>query len=169
MSARQSQIEDQVPAIWVEAALKGLRAVGLKETRISFSPDGVIIVETEQGHTFKFEGDPWERLDKSAGTGRDSRVYVISAASGHVKIGIAVDVKKRLRGLQNAHAEALSVLIDFPGGRPLEQQLHKVLAKYRMKGEWFQRGPWLEALLAAVADGQKGAEITRAVRKARAA
>jgi excisionase family DNA binding protein len=73
---------------------------------------------------------------------RDTRpviVYVIRAGE-MVKIGKAVNVAKRLKGLQTASPVPLSVIhtIASDDGDALEIELHRRFAAHRANGEWFR-------------------------------
>ena len=69
-------------------------------------------------------------------------IYVIEEGiNGPVKIGTAVDIKKRIKALQAGNSKKLNLLITFEGDRSLECKIHKALDKYRIPGtkEWFYR------------------------------
>jgi hypothetical protein len=72
-------------------------------------------------------------------------VYFIGAASGPIKIGIAVRPLDRLRGLQTGHHEPLELLATCEGGETQERAYHKLFSGRRLKGEWFERCPEIEA------------------------
>lgn len=81
---------------------------------------------------------------------REQGVYVVGAPGGAIKIGIAVDVTKRLHGIQNGHPERLKVYyfsgILPPGtAREIERQCHQLLIGQRLSGEWFS-AEWREAV-----------------------
>lgn len=70
-------------------------------------------------------------------------VYVIYAPSMHVKIGIAKNVKTRLNQLQTAHWEELKVarIVRYSETRMAqftEMMMHRELATYNVRGEWFK-------------------------------
>lgn len=68
-------------------------------------------------------------------------VYLIgSKANTLVKIGKAVDVPKRLKGIQAMSPMRLEVLWQTEGAHSLEQALHERFAKFRQHGEWFDFG-----------------------------
>lgn len=70
------------------------------------------------------------------------QVYFIQCGEGGaIKIGIAVDPAARLRSLQTAHHERLSILVTTKGGQPAEQAYHKRFAAHRLHGEWFSPHP----------------------------
>lgn len=73
-----------------------------------------------------------ERLEKP------SFVYVIQPeGDSPIKIGRAVDVRKRLAGLQTGNPRRLQLLYVVPGDNELEWQLHYRLRPSRLTGEWF--------------------------------
>lgn len=69
-------------------------------------------------------------------------VYVIQAASGAVKIGIAGNVNTRLNDLQTANPEKLKLLYKLEvrnrrAAEGLESLLHERYAEDNIRGEWF--------------------------------
>jgi hypothetical protein len=75
-----------------------------------------------------------------------SGVYFVQAnEGGPIKIGVAIDVRRRLSGLQNGSPMRLHVLGVVPGDRRLEVELHGRFAADRLHGEWFRE---TEALFA---------------------
>ncbi len=76
-------------------------------------------------------------------------IYAVQAASGPIKIGIAIDMKKRLQGLQVGHHEQLTLIALSRGGREAEMAFHKKFAEHRIRGEWFRPEP---SLLAAISE-----------------
>jgi hypothetical protein len=56
-------------------------------------------------------------------------------------IGIAEDPLKRLRHLQTGSCESLRLLGILPGGAEREASLHRHLAEFRIRGEWFRPSP----------------------------
>lgn len=66
-------------------------------------------------------------------------IYVITGGPKHVKIGVSVDVKKRLIGIQTGcpHRVVLKRSWASPDARLIERLAHRKLAKYRIRGEWF--------------------------------
>ena len=79
---------------------------------------------------------------------RMSSVYFVQANDGHIKIGLARDVQKRLASLQTAHAHELVLLVAIEGTFRLEQSLHRKFAHLRLRGEWFRPEPELLELIA---------------------
>jgi hypothetical protein len=80
-------------------------------------------------------------------------VYVIEARKGGpIKIGWARDPEKRLRQLQTAHAEQLTLLAVIPGTRCLEQEIHRKLIFARRGGEWFEAGAAMRLLRPIIAE-----------------
>jgi hypothetical protein len=68
-------------------------------------------------------------------------VYFIGAQSGPIKIGIAVNPKARLSGLQTSHHERLELLATCGGGMGQEKRYHYQFKEHRLSGEWFARAP----------------------------
>lgn len=64
----------------------------------------------------------------------------LSKAGEMVKIGKAVNVEKRLRGIQTASPVVLHLVrtIESDDGNRLELELHRRFAQYRENGEWFR-------------------------------
>jgi hypothetical protein len=77
---------------------------------------------------------PEELIDTEGGS-----VYFIQAFNGGpIKIGVAGNVKRRLKELQMCCPIPLKVIHIIPGGgRKLETVLHRSFALYRLHGEWF--------------------------------
>jgi hypothetical protein len=57
----------------------------------------------------------------------------------HIKVGTALDLKKRLGQIKAGNPRQLSVLATCEGGHALEQDLHRALSRYRAEGsaEWY--------------------------------
>lgn len=66
-------------------------------------------------------------------------VYVISGGRRHVKIGISLEPKKRLKGVQTGCPFTLRLAGTWrtDRAREIEKKAHGLLAKYRWAGEWF--------------------------------
>ena len=77
-------------------------------------------------------------------------IYFIRAATGHIKIGTATDLKERLSNLQAGNPMPLTVLAVVPGKRAEERALHAEFAEYRAAGEWFKPVPELLARIEAL-------------------
>ena len=74
--------------------------------------------------------------------------FIRSSRGGPVKIGIAVDVGKRLESLQTAHAYPLEVIhVIVGGGRETERLFHLKFQHLRLNGEWFEFTSELEEVL----------------------
>jgi hypothetical protein len=84
-----------------------------------------------------------ERRETIAIEAMDGRadLYIIQSAAGPIKIGISVNPRGRLKGLQTAHPWKLSLLCVIPGGCALEAQYHARFAEHRLHGEWFSPHP----------------------------
>jgi hypothetical protein len=97
--------------------------------------------ERRRIHGYRTSGDP---LDKSRQF-EAAKVYFIGSETGPVKIGHAIRPTARLKELQTAHFELLTILATCEGGYEQESAYHKIFAKSRLVGEWFTRTPALLA------------------------
>lgn len=74
-------------------------------------------------------------------------IYVCKTAGDFVKIGIARDIKARLKGLQTGNAFRLhmihSVVVADADAHRIEKHIHKTLRRQQahMNGEWFRCTP----------------------------
>lgn len=91
----------------------------------------------------------FDRLSRNRSSARsDQSVYFIADIDRtKVKIGIAKDVKRRLRALQKMSSTGLSLLAVMPGGRPKEIELHERFAELRSHGEWFHLSDDLQSYI----------------------
>lgn len=64
--------------------------------------------------------------------------FIQSGLDGPIKIGISSDPVFRMTQMQTGMPHTLRLLAFYPGTRVDEQKLHKQLAKFRIRGEWFQ-------------------------------
>lgn len=77
-----------------------------------------------------------------------SWIYFVQLGdSGPVKIGTARNVRTRLAGLQCGTIETLRLIAVIPGARDMEKKLHSQFDEYRLRGEWFEFGPALAAII----------------------
>lgn len=60
-----------------------------------------------------------------------------------IKIGVAVDVQRRLQNLVTQSGRTLVLLATTGGGRDRERSLHRKFATSRIVGEWFRETPEL--------------------------
>jgi hypothetical protein len=84
-----------------------------------------------------------------------SVVYFIES-QGRVKIGTTRKMALRLQALRCAAAHDLTVIATVPGGRELEQELHKILASSHVKLEWFKDTAHLRAVMGKVVADRGG-------------
>lgn len=71
-------------------------------------------------------------------------IYLIQSAENveaPVKLGVSEKPADRLSSLQCGHYERLQILAEFDGDSDTERQLHRILAPYRARGEWFRPAP----------------------------
>ncbi len=64
--------------------------------------------------------------------------FVVCEITQSVKCGIAVDVDKRLAGMQTGCPTPLRVMASFEGDLFRERRIHKRLTNFRRHGEWFR-------------------------------
>lgn len=75
--------------------------------------------------------------------------FIESAATGLIKIGRSVDPEKRLKELQTAAPDKLSILKTFPENLFSEASMHEKFAHLRRHGEWFEDSPEIRDFIAA--------------------
>lgn len=73
------------------------------------------------------------------------QVYFVAWDGGPIKIGVADCQDRRMIQLQNGCPYELKILAVCKGGRVKERSYHQLFAKYRLRGEWFERCPEIEA------------------------
>ena len=81
-----------------------------------------------------------EKLKERGAKRRDNRhVYFLGEVYGAVKIGVAVNLEKRIKTLQTAFPYKLTLIHSVQSDRAntLERELHKHFAAKRLNGEWF--------------------------------
>jgi hypothetical protein len=79
-------------------------------------------------------------------------VYFITCRkTGMVKIGSAYDPFERLKQLQTGSPTKLKIEALLKGACKREREIHKLLAKHRVHGEWFRICPAIEAIIKEVA------------------
>jgi hypothetical protein len=92
-------------------------------------------------------------------------VYFIQAGvGGPIKIGHAANPFDRLRALQTAHYEQLTMLGAFSGGRIEELEIHRRLAGSRIRNEWFTPSEDVMCMIATAVD--VGTAVTTTVKPA---
>jgi len=87
-------------------------------------------------------------------------IYFIQAGEGAVKIGFAKDVKKRFRELQTGNHETLKLLKEIAGEEELEQEIHLLVNRYHVRGEWYAPAVMEDIMLKSIIDsnGNLGAK-----------
>lgn len=67
----------------------------------------------------------------------NQQVYFLYCA-GHVKIGVARSILRRMKELQIGAPWKAQIILLIPGGRKTESFLHFVFQEHRVRGEWFK-------------------------------
>lgn len=80
-----------------------------------------------------------------------ARVYFVQSMTGEIKIGMATNIKSRLKSLQTANPSKLVLLAHVHGGPPQERAYHRQFAAHRLHGEWFSPHPDILAEIARLA------------------
>ena len=75
-----------------------------------------------------------------------SRVYFISCGR-YVKIGVTMQVERRMEVLAASNPHELKLIGHLPGSRQAEQELHHILKAYRHRYEWFRAAPPLMRMI----------------------
>ena len=65
-------------------------------------------------------------------------IYAIGSENGTVKIGYSVNPKSRLPFLRVGHPGKLTLLGFIEATRSQEAEVHHLLARWRVTGEWFR-------------------------------
>lgn len=78
-------------------------------------------------------------------------IYFIRDELGHIKIGIAKNIKKRFDTIQTYNPMRLEVyrtleIENMQIASKLEKILHTKFKEYRLQGEWFEEGPIIKFL-----------------------
>lgn len=75
-------------------------------------------------------------------------IYFIQAGNnGPIKIGIASKPETRLKNLQTAHFDELTIRGVMPGDKEVEKELHDRFSSYHMRGEWFQNAKEIDEFI----------------------
>lgn len=76
--------------------------------------------------------------------------FVQQGDDGPIKIGLAIDVGKRLDHLMAANSAELIVKAIIPGSVELESELHLRFARHVIRGEWFRPAPEIVEYIASL-------------------
>jgi hypothetical protein len=86
---------------------------------------------------------PVARLDKPVRLPTDLYFIQTDCPEGHIKIGIASDVARRMGKMQMDCPYGLKLLKIVKDAAHMEIQLHQQFASSRIRGEWFRKSPEL--------------------------
>lgn len=87
--------------------------------------------------------------------------FIRSGEDGPIKIGQARDPEDRLICLQTGSAERLTIETAMLGAPEVEFRLHRKFAEHRIRGEWFQPAPEIQALIVWAKRSEKAAREKR--------
>jgi len=90
-------------------------------------------------------GEAWDLYALSPMEEKRGRsfVYFIQTESGPIKIGHSKNPEERMRAMQTAHHEELTMLFQLSGGAWMEEQMHRRFYRSHLRGEWFKPTPML--------------------------
>lgn len=114
--------------VWYELGCERMRSTGTKDA-----------TEAER-ILLEFRGDG-TLPDVNTRREAPQYVYFIGGEVGAIKIGLAIDPKKRLQSLQCGSPIPLRILAVTPGDKKEEYLYHLRLRQHRLHGEWFERHP----------------------------
>lgn len=83
--------------------------------------------------------------------GKKGYLYFISDGKKNIKIGITYNIERRIKQLQTGNAQELElehyvVLVNMTEAFELETLLHRSMAEYQIKNEWYQKKPVMKML-----------------------
>lgn len=93
--------------------------------------------------------------------------FIQTSRSWNVKVGIAAKPLSRLATLRTGNAEELEIIATFRGTTADEAAIHRALQHYRLRGEWFEFGPWIEIVRRAHAEREGPKSLLRRLRSHR--
>lgn len=84
-------------------------------------------------------------------------IYFIQAGDdGPIKIGVTSGaVTKRLKQIQTTAPQPLKIIGEVDGKRQHESAIHKKLAEFGLRGEWFSPTPEVRSFISSVLEAQR--------------
>ncbi len=73
--------------------------------------------------------------------------FVANRRAAAIKIGFSTYRGNRMSSLQTACSDKLEMLLEAPGSRDFERELHQRFSPLRISGEWFRMTPALVAFI----------------------
>ncbi|PCJ52846.1 MAG: hypothetical protein COA79_23190 [Planctomycetota bacterium] len=141
---------------WMLSVNPGKMNFNNRDKLMKFQKDSMDAVECFWKSKFRDDLSGLDLLEKACGTEIEElekdkwvkgayrvSVYAIrDNITGHIKIGMSKDVKRRFAYLSTAHGDkdALSIVIEKDVGQYCdkhEKALHRMFADHRLNGEWF--------------------------------
>jgi hypothetical protein len=93
----------------------------------------------EEEARIKMEKSSLDARQKKKLLKTEGYIYFVQGESGGpIKIGHSIDPEKRIKELQTGYPDMLKLLFMIPGSEERERQVHKMLSKHRLNGEWFR-------------------------------
>lgn len=92
------------------------------------------------GPSKRVAGNPRARQERDGFKRQKTVVYFVQAGNerGHIKIGLATNMRSRLSALQVSSVVRLTLLGTIPGTAATEAAMHERFKRYHKSGEWFR-------------------------------
>lgn len=91
--------------------------------------------------------------------------FVRETGNQYIKIGTAIDVASRTKGLQTANPRKLHVKAILEGSHQTEKELHKLFEKSNVRGEWFKFNDDIKFFVRAIQENPQTKNIYSLCRK----
>lgn len=96
----------------------------------------------------------FETADRLA-YGQETQLYAVwDEARDAIKVGIGANPTERVTVLQIGNPNELMLLAACPGTKAMEQLIHRHLAGWRIRGEWFEANVHVLASVCLIASGE---------------
>jgi len=89
---------------------------------------------------------------------------IIDSKTGPIKIGVSLNMKSRLVGIQNGNPYEIEVVCIVKNMGCQESMLHAAYSNYRMKGEWFEVNDKLLGLISDIKEWQESPSLSRDIK-----
>lgn len=139
-----------------------VRRPGSRKIRIRSAP-GTLAFDREYLQAVKGELAPSPKRERPVFPPRPPKlgqVYFVKAGES-IKIGFSVDVRRRVKNMQTAASETMTLLLVLPGTLADEKSMHDRFGHLRINGEWFKSGPDLVQFIRESRSRQNWKPMTR--------